>query len=949
MMRTATLILVLLVLSPAAHAAQYWVSQAGGVSGVNGNCTQIDGTDDPGVYMTPYALDAANCAGPGDTVMFKAGIYTGAALKFNLLFTANGTPFAMNKVLCEGNRTCDLRTAQTFGIIAWIENTNNFVFGQEGFGFKITCNPGVVSPPFDDCGAIGLRISSGGGVIQNVLVEGNHLTGCTITCWNQTERQPIDYFRHVTFRKNRVDALLADLSTTGDPHPTYCSGDECLLEYNEIYATFGVALHDYHMCSNSIWRYNRVTHGPAGSGWICTDSEQGRVTNAQVYGNTFKWTGAANAGACLLMGSASKGNLIYNNVCDGHGIFIRTNTTVGATAVFKNNVCTNGNCVINLCANSGSCTIPATPTQLDCGGAGMGQSCTTNNPIVTAASHFKDAANQDYSLIAGSTLINAGLSTGGIVPANGAKDRGAHETFTCNSASINNNLIDLTCNMAGNGPIQPLSGATGWSIGCTGTNCGTPVINTVALAPGTSTQLRFTLTGIGGGSNACAAGQTWTLTYNAATGNVRDSAKIGWFASTGSQHLHSFGPLTITNICTGGGSTPPPAGLHVYHKLDGNANDSSGNGLTGTVTGGSFLDGLHGQAFKTTAGTTDSVQLAYGNGVDPFTQPLTIAGGFFVEDGLTNSHVLFGAPLTSGRRLYLWRSGGSIRLSIQGVTGTTTEFGVQVGSWHHACMTLNAGTATLYVNGVAGVSSGAAVLSYTSFTFSGNFFIGQPTGFTTNGNHRFDEWQVWTSIENCTTIYNTWNPPPVPVAGVLKMAHARAYGARLNSAGALIPAAGLNTTAKLVRNGALALAIQTDCDNTGDCTAIGQKLWYTCALCPSAGTELPVPDTAGADGIEFWGGQSLPGLLTGAHGANLNGALTHVAGETLKTSDTTPVFDLAQNNSTVQRYIVRATDATPIGATFKFFVKEQSGIALTSVNPTGGLGVTIEPANASLP
>lgn len=62
----------------------------------------------------------------------------------------------------------------------------------------------------------------------------------------------------------------------------------------------------------------------------------------------------------------------------------------------------------------------------------------------------------------------------------------------------------------------------------------------------------------------------------------------------------------------GGGGSFPTSGLLAYYKLDGNANDSSGNGRNGTATGVSYVAGKTGNAGSFTTGTPSRIDLPSG-------------------------------------------------------------------------------------------------------------------------------------------------------------------------------------------------------------------------------------------------------------------------------------------------------------------------------------------------
>jgi hypothetical protein len=249
---------------------------------------------------------------------------------------------------------------------------------------------------------------------------------------------------------------------------------------------------------------------------------------------------------------------------------------------------------------------------------------------------------------------------------------------------------------------------------------------------------------------------------------------------------------------------------------------------------------------------------------------------------------------------------------------------------------------------VAGASSGSSLQTYTSFVFAGNFRLGRFSGssLASGPNHIYDRWVVYQSVEDCGTLYENFNPPSAPYTGVINIVSGHIYMAK-SRAGVPIELAPFNSFTTLPKGAAFATAFQAHCTNAGDCSPVGQRPYYTCNICPSAGSELPVPDSASADGIEFWGTANETGLLTGAHGTNLSGAESHVDGGTHLTSSSINVVDLCQNCVTVERWIFRLTSEATTDAQYCIFPKEQSGIDFDSYSPSAGMCVSVGQANAN--
>lgn len=876
--------------------------------------------------------------------MLKAGTYTEAMTTVSNQF--DGLPAGLgpgreSKIMCEIHQACEIKPSSGIsGSGLALLGRPYMIVGGRNNGLHVNLNNVTISATKN---VNGIRLNPGsmttntpGVQIVGNLVEGNNCFGISVNSSTGTGIWDGVIIAYNKVLRPRTPSCGTEPGNPDSPaHALYVSGVNLWIHHNSLYMWnantdfvtgygFSYAIQHYGYARNSLIEDNIGFAEGYVAGLIISDIHG--VTNAghMIRRNVFVrvGTGPAANDVCIDTLGGGDNNKWYNNTCIGFR-YILENVNGSTANELRNNICYRA---------AGAC-------QLLGNLAGVTQG--TNN-LNVATSVFTNFAGGDYTLSSSAgSLINGGVDIG--LPFNGAApDLGAFETFQCSSASINTNVLDITCAMSDKTPVQ-VNGTGGWTVNCTGTGCGTPAVSSVSVPTGSSTIIRLVISGITGGN--CAVGQTWTWSYNSATGSVSNTQELG---GTYNQPLHSASTQATTTICTGGGGGGP-TGQQVYYKFDGNANDSSGNGLTGTVTGGSYVAGKYGSAFSTVAGLTDTFQFGYGNAIDPSSTSLTISGGIFaLESDLATTRILFGTPLSGvDRRLYISRQGGNFRLGIQAYSAASaSEFTVQAG-WNHVCLVMDSATdtATLWVNGVAGVSSGA-VRPYTSYTTTGNFFAGLPTGFaaSSNGSHLFDEWKVWNTVQNCNDIYMAWEPATSPWIGNLAMVSARIYGAKLDSLGVRVPFASVNTDAFVPEQGAFAVLKQTDC-TIANCSPIAERLYYKCALCPSGNTELTVPDSATSDGIEFYGSSEETGLLTGDHGALLSGALSRIPGTTLTTSDGIPLFDLAQNQSIVNGYIVRFNGAA-VDRKFCFYVKEQTGVALNSVTPSGGICVTVIPSES---
>jgi hypothetical protein len=395
---------------------------------------------------------------------------------------------------------------------------SHFQFGSNGNGFIVDCvNAGAT------CVGIGIYYVAST-ISTNLIIEGNtvrnyHGSGITIF-----ESQPTAYYTNVTIQYNTLETPATPYATgDGSPHPIYLKVRGATVRYNSVVThdndvggnSYGI--HCYHICTDVTIAYNYITNAAKGRGVLAADFETALPGNNQIYGNVFRST-TGTTGVCVNIIGTSDSSNYYNNVCDGYSIFGNVSSS-GTGNKWKNNVCA-GTCSY---AGSGGSGV------LDCGGT-----CTTTNPVVTAATHFTSPSTGDYTLKSGSSLIDAGLDVG--LPYNGsAPDQGAHETFTCTSGTVATNIIRVQCNMNLHTPLVPGASA-GWTVNNSRNVTG------VAVAGSNAVDVTFD-------GAACTGVQTWTVTYSTAGGGTAtDTANIG---GSRKQTLFSFGPLTVTNNCAG--------------------------------------------------------------------------------------------------------------------------------------------------------------------------------------------------------------------------------------------------------------------------------------------------------------------------------------------------------------------------------------------------------------
>lgn len=887
------------------EAATYWVSPSGGET----VCANVSGTDDPGAYMTLAAMDSNNCASAGDTVIWKPGTYTGPRVQFTSVLPAGTSASVVSTHLCETDQGCIIAFSSVPNGTGVINTTNatHYRIGQRGNGFIADCVNGGAG-----CGGFYLQLS-GSIIATNVVIEGNHVTNQHAGAFNMAESQPTNYYDGAKFLYNSSDSPVSPNYTgDGSVHGIYIKGFNVEVAYNWIngypfegqYASW--AIQGWHNAQRARVHHNMFIVPSTGRGQTIGDDEI-RPANADnwSYNNVFTCpTLDCTIGLSFSGNNRANGSRAYNNTLYGFSTFLN-NQSGNLDSHFVNNVC-----------SGGSCTIINAGTNLNCGGT-----CTTTNPTVTAASHFTDAANGDFSLKSGSTLIDAGVNVG--LPFNGsAPDRGAYESISAPTASITTNVLTLTFAMT-HVPIQNLS-TTGVSVACTPnpTACpSTPVVALVTKRAGTDSIVDVTISGIA--SNACLSGQTWTVTY--APGTWSNSIDVGG-AGTRNQKVFAFTNLAVSNACTGSGPSGYPGTPYIRYDFS----EGSGTTLTnlgslgasgnGTLNGGSWASG--GGVTLAQQSSTDYVAIPYGSGVNPTTQSLTIA---FTVDVLAGNESAvrsyFGSQLGTDQRFHVLTSGGTWREAVRAFSGNSaSEFSV-AASPTNVCITANAATdvVTLHINGVASTTTGGLQSGVTSYTLASNFELGRIATLTTGGGGTYRNFVLYQSVEDCAAIYTASLGAGSSPSGTFTQVAVRAQDVFTDSGGSPVNQRALNTATKVSVGGASTWLFQINCDN---CNSTAFRVSYQKN---GVGAWLQVPATETSDGIYMWGTSAPAFFNNGAPGAEISGTCTEQTGAMITTTSQTPTIPFPSSGCVVLGYVVRiGTNAAP-GDFFNLRLETQAG------------------------
>lgn len=496
-------------------------------------------------------------------------------------------------------------------------------------------------------------------------------------------------------------------------------------------------------------------------------------------------------------------------------------------------------------------------------------------------------------------------------------------------ASITTNKITVIDPRSAAVPVGNLS-TTGVTFSCTANVCpGSPAVSSVSRAVGTDSHIEITLSGIT--SNACVShADAVTVSYNSSTGSWTGNDNIGPYPGL-HQKILSFTNVPVTNQCTGSG---PPGGSasHVNYPMENGSgttiSDTSGNALHGT-TSGMWVSGHTGFGVQVAGGTTQQTTIPYGSGVNPSTQSLTFVAAVYIPSGQTSTtRYVLGPELGTDQRGYFGAVSGTWRVGRQ-ATGITaagaSNLSVSEG-WQHLCMPWNSATdtVTLYKNGVAG--TGGATGSYTSFTFATNFefpIIGANL-HTTVPEMIFDDVQIFTSVQDCSALYDAWNAPPPAPGGTLAQTAIQFQGVFLDTAGSPIVVGPSVQSIEVPKRGGAVLLFQVNCGAGTDCDQTAFKLVYTKN---GSATKQQVPNTETVDGTWMWGVTTEASLNNGIRSTRLTGSCTMEPGATLVTADQIPSLAIPQDRCTVLAYVVHVEGVAGVDY-FDYTLQTEAGLDL---------------------
>lgn len=518
---------------------------------------------------------------------------------------------------------------------------------------------------------------------------------------------------------------------------------------------------------------------------------------------------------------------------------------------------------------------------------------------------------------------------------------GAFKTLANPTLSMTANKIIGTFNTVT--PIQNLSTA-GVSVNCTGSACPvSPSVASVTPIADTDSQFEVAISGITG--NACESlNQTWTLSYNSASGTWTASDNIGPHPGL-HQKVFSFTNLPITNNCTGSGPSGYPAGYYLLYPLDeGTGTTATNVGSAGSGGNGTLMNGVSwvsGGGVSITGGTTQNISIPHGNGIDPSADDFTVGFTITIPAGEESlSRTVFGVPFVSGQRWYISMLNGTWRLGIQNSSDATAgDLAVTAGP-QHICVQNNAGTntVTLYKNGIASTSAGSVKSVSSSYTLPGNFELGRLPNATNGPNAEYNHFIFYQSVEDCNTIYQATQAPPADPLGVFSQTAVQfeaVYLPELGGSPTILPSP--SDTKKVIQGGGVAITIQIECN---DCDSTAFRLE---ARDNGAGNWLHVPDMETSDNAYMWGASNAAFLNSGAVTDRvLENGCTIVNGSTQQTSLQIPQRTLPASGCTMLRYLVRVR-AGASGYT-EFRLAKEGGVEFSGSYVLGRIDIIDEQA-----
>lgn len=905
-------------------ATIYWAESAGSNSIA---CTSIDSTspdDDPGVYGTIGR--AANCATqPGDRVYILPGTYTSSNHKIDTETTtpnfASGTSESVRMIISGVPGMARPQINVTSPFIQFrgnaTANTRNWV-------------------TIENLNVTDTSVGSGGSCIFQVI--GNHIriqhaniadAWSEAICTHRADVVPVTSDLHLN------DLHVTNPGRDGLGYSLYGSGTDDVLVENSYLEGLQQVLQFTSSVPGQFPKRpvirNNYLKGLNHNG-LCNGIAS-ESPGTLVYNNIFEGcTGGATNGAAIVIGyNGNQGqsleaynNTIFNWKASGIqvGLF---NVSGPTTAIIRNNYFyNNGNGTTLACYQ----TFNSTTVTIDHNAAVSGtSSCGTNKVTITDLSSAFVSSSDLRLKLGTNPAVDAGVSVQTrTIFAGSAPDIGHMERGEIVSAVFSNGTLELTVQSIAS--ITPASNITGLTIQ-NGTSTGTPVVDSSLVLPGSTNIIQATVSGF-------ATNGTCTVSYS--SGNLKDTHYVGTLTTALSQDVNTVSSLAAIGTCANtGGGPPPTTGLLLHHKVDEGSGSSLGdetvNNNDSTLSGSPTwtTSSISGSALYFPNDSVDRrATLPLGNGINASSQSFTVCVFVKPDAGMSNK-IVIGPSLGSNMRMYA----GS-------ATGQTWQLGVGSSSYSSTgesafpvttnytqlCIVNDSSTdiATLFVNGQKGVGAAVVKSSASVTSLASNFLIG--CGFSgTNycGGYTIDEpkyWNVALSESEILDNYASYFPSGGPVGGYTEATH-RWQAVYLDGASNPINLQAVGTQEiEVIAGGAVTIEFQVNCTGA-NCDPLAVRLHAS----DITGNTGPVPQEFDALGLAMWRSSASSILNRGVSTCCLSGALTPVNGVTILDSVASNTITLAQDSSTMFRFIVRvATDQ--VGELYTLFLKQDNGAAL---------------------
>ena len=211
-----------------------------------------------------------------------------------------------------------------------------------------------------------------------------------------------------------------------------------------------------------------------------------------------------------------------------------------------------------------------------------------------------------------------------------------------------------------------------------------------------------------------------------------------------------FSSYAVTGTLDTTANTAYPIGNTAYYKLNGNANDSSGNGYNGTFTSPAYATGRFGNAasfggsnYITLTGFTSTTTFSYSFWVNPTN---ATSSGF---KGLIGNQ-------TSGGQLFT--DAGALKI----YANTTRTFSgsptLADNVWSHVALSVSNGTGTIYVNGTNKGTASSLSLPSTSYIATASTQVGN---IQYNYTGKIDQVRIFNSALTAGNVKSLYNESTV--------------------------------------------------------------------------------------------------------------------------------------------------------------------------------------------